>query len=662
MGGRDGSAVRVRNPSFWRKVVHPNRRIFPRRPRAGWVPACLGLAAVLGAVQFAWIEQSRTSERQAAMHALFEPLRGSIDQLLRELDLLMRIFGPHADFEPSDRSRSYWHRKLGWHAIAGHGLAVKRILFYDTPSSGKRQLSELGGSAGGISAAVSDENLKHALRHIDSVGFSPGQPVAGRWLFTWMFDPRSMVLFRPITRADSIRSESSEGKAVAGYLMLELDLGFIRDTVIPEILSKQFRFLNQTNGIAVGIMLDGQTGWLYEPSEIGKRSRATGYSVRSIDASHSSHAGQAVDRAIPFPLEELGVSRTARRHGAIQRIRMGSVRSTLVRENARQNQPSLGLEAGVVRALPVDDPSATLLWPSTPPRVFVTGVEPRTLVFLARQHGIPYVQIINDRHERSVAIGVVVLALLVGAMAIVAVSERKIERKAEMQIDAAISQSHQLRNPVMGIATLADNMIHGALGADDKAIRYGHAIRTHGQRLREIVERTMKMATMNSRLKSGSLDLIDVSRIARDAFEEARPMIERAGFEAECSCAEGLPKVSADAQALAESLSELLGNAVKYGLPGRWIGLETAESAGPAWGREVLIRVKDRGQGIPASEARTVFEPYYRAAAVAGSQISGSGLGLPLVYGMVKAMGGKLTMETKEGHGSEFTIHLPVRP
>ena len=213
-------------------------------------------------------------------------------------------------------------------------------------------------------------------------------------------------------------------------------------------------------------------------------------------------------------------------------------------------------------------------------------------------------------------------------------------------MEAAAAHSHQLRTPAAVVTGLADNMVQGALGHSKRVIEYGELLREHGQRLNEIVDRTLRMTSLHSGTR-GARGSIDVSEVAKAALEEAQPLIDSAGFEAEHAFAEGLR----------QSLGDLLDNAVKYGLPGRWVKIETC-AGDSRRKREVRIRVHDRGRGIPAGEARKIFEPYYRVAEVANSSIPGSGLGLALVRDAVESMGGRLTLESVEDQGSVFTIHL----
>ena len=72
------------------------------------------------------------------------------------------------------------------------------------------------------------------------------------------------------------------------------------------------------------------------------------------------------------------------------------------------------------------------------------------------------------------------------------------------------------------------------------------------------------------------------------------------------------------------------------------------------------MSVEDRGRGIPAAEQPRIFEAFYRAPSVIAAQIQGAGLGLSLVQRIVEAHGGRISVQSTEGSGSEFAVHLPA--
>jgi signal transduction histidine kinase len=122
---------------------------------------------------------------------------------------------------------------------------------------------------------------------------------------------------------------------------------------------------------------------------------------------------------------------------------------------------------------------------------------------------------------------------------------------------------------------------------------------------------------------------------------------------------QSLPPVLGDAAALRSVMQNLFMNAVKYGGPDRWVGIK-AEQVREGRSERVRITVSDHGPGIPANELPHIFDPFYRGDEALSKQIHGNGLGLSLVKKIVTAHGGHVSVATKPGAGSAFTIDLPA--
>ena len=146
-----------------------------------------------------------------------------------------------------------------------------------------------------------------------------------------------------------------------------------------------------------------------------------------------------------------------------------------------------------------------------------------------------------------------------------------------------------------------------------------------------------------------------VRKFLHDIVRSSSTLIDDARLEVEFDIPDTLPPVLGDEAALRRVFQNLIGNAIKYGASGRWVGIK----ARPA-GREIVVSVADRGIGIPAAEHTRIFEPFYRAPNVVDAQIQGAGLGLSLVQRIVEAHGGRITVRSAEGSGSEFSVHLPA--
>ena len=114
-----------------------------------------------------------------------------------------------------------------------------------------------------------------------------------------------------------------------------------------------------------------------------------------------------------------------------------------------------------------------------------------------------------------------------------------------------------------------------------------------------------------------------------------------------------------DGARLERLVANLLSNAVKYSPNATDIDVSLSREEidrGP-W---VVLRVSDRGIGIPEADVRSVFAPYFRASNVAG-RMAGTGIGLSISRAIAESHGGTITFASREGGGSEFTVRLPMR-
>lgn len=134
----------------------------------------------------------------------------------------------------------------------------------------------------------------------------------------------------------------------------------------------------------------------------------------------------------------------------------------------------------------------------------------------------------------------------------------------------------------------------------------------------------------------------------------------------EVSVPNGLPVIQADPSRLSQALGNLLSNAIKYTPSGGEIYVAAGTGIinttnEPDGSREPFawIQVSDTGPGIQASQLEEIFKPFYRGN-VSGRFPQGMGLGLTIARDLVAANGGKITVESKPGKGSKFTIWLPV--
>lgn len=633
---------------------------------AVWIGASCLLLAFIGTTQFAWINQVSDSRRQAARESLTESMQLVVKDFRFKIWLLLTAFKGDADLDRSRRAEHYMQRYYSWHELSLHGPAIERILFFDMTAKGVGTLSELTAGAAGVKPVPWDESLDSVRRYISRFGFPPGRGIKPRWRSTWFFDPQAMAIVRPMMADVPSARRNTDWPAVTGYLILRLDLDYILGRLIPDHLDR--RFLGNASSderYSLTVSLDGESAFAFEPTGSAgtQRSDSTDgqarYALRLPKHGNTSGQARPADRTSPLMLSRDPVPDEVAKRGGTQRIWViGGVFLDPLR-NAEYVPDSMLESADPGFVSPAALLGRTLRRSSGLPRLFLTAENSHRLRLEARHLRMSLGEVMDQKYHRSLMMGLIALVLLVVATAMVAITGSRAAHRAEMRIAAAASQSHQLLTPIAVVIGLAENMVRGALGRGEKAKQYGELFHEYGKRLHKTVKRSMQMAALASSEEHYSLETTDVSSIARDALKEVGPLIKGAGFELELAIAEDLPRVKADPEALRQSVGELVSNAVKYGVPGRWLRVETS-SAPDGADREVRIRVQDRGRGIPAGEVDKVFEPYYRVPDKINASVPGSGLGLKLVREMVNSMGGKLTLESEEGRGSAFTIHLPV--
>ena len=128
---------------------------------------------------------------------------------------------------------------------------------------------------------------------------------------------------------------------------------------------------------------------------------------------------------------------------------------------------------------------------------------------------------------------------------------------------------------------------------------------------------------------------------------------------------EDLPIITTDGSKLQQVLYNLLSNAVKF-TPARGRVVLSAKPKAPTGngsnGAEVVMTVADTGPGISQADQQQIFDKFYQAGSALTKESSGVGLGLAIAKELTQLLGGRLSLESRPGHGAAFSVHLPVEP
>jgi signal transduction histidine kinase len=134
------------------------------------------------------------------------------------------------------------------------------------------------------------------------------------------------------------------------------------------------------------------------------------------------------------------------------------------------------------------------------------------------------------------------------------------------------------------------------------------------------------------------------------AIQATKTQAEQKQIKFEVSCPENLPKVQTDSEKTAWVLTNLISNAIRYSYDHSVIYLSITQSA-----KNIIISVKDTGQGIAPQYQGKIFDRYFR---VPNTKKEGTGLGLAISKEFIEAQGGQISVKSELGTGSTFSVIL----
>jgi signal transduction histidine kinase len=262
---------------------------------------------------------------------------------------------------------------------------------------------------------------------------------------------------------------------------------------------------------------------------------------------------------------------------------------------------------------------------------------------------------VESVRRRNLLISTSILGVLGASMMLMAASMRRSQALARQQMEFVATVSHELRTPLAVVRAAGDNLAEGVIKDEAQVRKYGELVRSEGRRLTEMVEQILELAGIHSGQRPLTIAPVQIAALVDGVLRSSASLIESAHLDLQVDIPADLPPVAGEEAALRRVFQNLVANAIKYGAEGRWIGIEGRRS-----GAGVSVTVSDRGIGIAAADQERIFEPFYRAADVAAAQVQGAGLGLSLVQRIVQSHGGRISVKSAKGTGSQFTVWLPA--
>lgn len=232
--------------------------------------------------------------------------------------------------------------------------------------------------------------------------------------------------------------------------------------------------------------------------------------------------------------------------------------------------------------------------------------------------------------------------------------ERLHRKYYDDKINFFVNTAHNIRTPLsLVLAPLADLAKDTTLG--DKSRKFLEMALRNGDKLLRMVTELLDFQKIAVAKTQVHLQNVELSVLLRQQVDKFQMSAQEKRISLRLTTC-GQHAFSTDLSMMDLIFENLLSNAVKYTPVG---GTITVSASIDEVGKQVCIQVSDTGIGIPKSEARHIFQSFFRASNAVNSQEMGSGLGLMLTRQLVQKLGGKLMFESEEGKGTAFWVVLP---
>jgi signal transduction histidine kinase len=604
-------------------------RLMSKQPfRSFGVVVALGtLFVVLALLQYKWTTQASDAERQRLQATLQTAMNQFREDLHRELASICSAFeiNPVGTAEEVEnlyaQHYEYWERTAAHRELVANVYVWKQtgkqttLLFHLNPMTGRFEQVDCPSRFGDL---CGDAGLSHS----PVPGRVGPMPLPFAWSLRGQIPALAHFFFQTAPRG---KGQPHAISRLAGWTIIELNRDFLVKELFPELAQHHF---GSPKGLAYQVAV-----------------------LRGEDARETLYL------SAPVPPEEVRRSAdgTLRlfgpRHPHPSWPRTERIRS----DDTRMSPDNAALPSYF---LPRDGDLAER-FRSLSSLVIVPDAAAGSWQLVVRHHSGSLRDAVAGMRRKNLALGFGVLLVLAASMAMIIIWTQRIQSLAKLQMDFVAGVSHELLTPLSVIRSAAENLADGVVGAKPLVREYGVVIRNEGLQLSAMVKQILLFAAARERGHLSDFRRVQIGEAIECAAAGLAALIEANKFTVEKQIEPNLPPVLADPAALTQCLQNLITNALKYGAANRWMAIRAHAVAGTR-APEIQITVQDRGPGIEPKEASQIFEPFFRGRAARASQIHGTGLGLTLAKEAAEAMGGRLSVTSKQGEGSAFTLHFPA--
>ena len=230
----------------------------------------------------------------------------------------------------------------------------------------------------------------------------------------------------------------------------------------------------------------------------------------------------------------------------------------------------------------------------------------------------------------------------------------ELERASRLKSDFVATMSHELRTPLNVILGYSELLLDGTFGRlPDDQCDVIRRLDDHACQLLALINTMLDLGRLDAGRMPVESCVVDLDALIQEVDAETRSLRDRPNLEFHWRLPEEMPSIHTDPLKLKVVLKNLIGNAVKFTPHGNvMVAVEPCDDG-------ILFSVSDSGIGISAEALPVIFEAFRQGDSSPTRRYDGAGLGLYIVSRLLEVMGGRIEVDSCEGHGSTFRVWIP---
>jgi len=259
--------------------------------------------------------------------------------------------------------------------------------------------------------------------------------------------------------------------------------------------------------------------------------------------------------------------------------------------------------------------------------------------------------------ERAIYIwaGILVIVLILGTGGFAGQAVGRQIKVNRLKNDFIATVSHELKTPLASMRVLVDTLLEGNYNDQKQATEYLQLTAKENERLSRLIDNFLTFSRMERNKQAFEIVKSSPAAIANAAAEVVKTNFSKGRCKFKVEIGEDLPEVPADHDAMVTVLVNLLDNAYKYSYDEKHIEMRVYSDDD-----SVCFRVSDNGIGISRRAVKKIFKRFYQFDRSLSRRSEGCGLGLSIAKFIIDAHKGSISVESKPGEGSTFTVKMPA--